>query len=93
MARAEYYVLRDGARWKIHHEGKDYHYLSREAALFLYAGTTAARRAGIDPTGQPRRVGVVCATRTAGLSALTPVSPGQLQVHANVVVRFRIEPK
>ena len=31
--------------------------------------------------------------RTAGLSALTPVSPGQLQVHANVVVRFRIEPK
>ena len=33
MARAEYYVLRDGARWKIHHEGKDYHYPSREAAL------------------------------------------------------------
>jgi len=31
--------------------------------------------------------------RTAGFSALTPVSPGQLQVHANVVVRFRIEPK
>ena len=43
-------------------------YLSREAALFLYAGATAARRAGVDPTGQPRRVGVVCATRTAGLS-------------------------
>jgi hypothetical protein len=33
MARAEYYVLPDGARWKIHHDGRDYHYPSRETAL------------------------------------------------------------
>ena len=33
MARAEYYVLPDGSGWKIHHDGKDYHYPSREAAL------------------------------------------------------------
>jgi hypothetical protein len=31
--------------------------------------------------------------RTAGLSALTPVSLGQIQVHANVSMRFKIETK
>ena len=33
MARAEYYVLQDGAGWKIHHDGKDYPYPSKDAAL------------------------------------------------------------
>lgn len=42
-------------------------YVTRESALFLYAGAIAARQAGIDPSSQPRSVGVVCATQAAGL--------------------------
>jgi hypothetical protein len=33
MARTEYYVLQDGPDWKIRHEGRDYPYPTREAAL------------------------------------------------------------
>jgi hypothetical protein len=31
--------------------------------------------------------------RSMAVAADTPVSPGQIQVHANIMIRYRITPK
>jgi len=33
MARMEYYVLSEGGRWKVRHNGKDYHYDTQAKAI------------------------------------------------------------
>ncbi|HYI43676.1 MAG TPA: DUF2188 domain-containing protein [Sphingomicrobium sp.] len=43
MSRAIYYVLKDGERWKIRFEGKDYSYATQTAAKDAARG--AARKA------------------------------------------------
>ncbi|RUM18716.1 DUF2188 domain-containing protein [Rhizobium phaseoli] len=44
MARAHYYVLRDGTEWKIRHNDKDYKYNTQAAAM--QAAVDAAHASG-----------------------------------------------
>lgn len=44
MARVRYYVLRDGARWKVRHNDKDYAYDTQKAAM--KAAVDAAHSSG-----------------------------------------------
>lgn len=44
MARAHYYVLKDGNQWKIRYEGKDYPYDTQAAAMKVAVDT--AHKAG-----------------------------------------------
>lgn len=43
MGRARYYVVKNGAKWKIIHEGKDYHYDTQADAM--KAAVDAAHKA------------------------------------------------
>lgn len=44
MARAEYYVLSNGGRWKVRHNNKDYDYATQAAAI--RAAVDAAHSSG-----------------------------------------------
>ncbi len=44
MARARYYVLKDGLKWKIRHQEKDYSYETQRAAM--NAAVDAAHESG-----------------------------------------------
>ena len=44
MARAVYYVLSDGGRWKVRHNDKDYHYDTQRSAI--RAAVDAAHSSG-----------------------------------------------